>query len=147
LTYGTERTTNNKENQVLAKLLNRGFRQLDPVKHPGVLVDEATGRVRVYRRIGKCFWSWVGNPQSEEQEQQVFLEVLLALSMAFKELLEEGTTIEEGINSRLTALASALLKMTFAKDTLPDWLEEHALSDDQLFYFTTALSAFYDEGI
>lgn len=147
LTYGTERITNNKDNQILAKLLSRGFKQLDQVNHPGVLVDERTGRVRVYRRIGKAFWSWVGNPSAEDDNQHVFLEVLLSLSMAFKELLQDGSTIEEGINSRLAALAQAMLKMAFARDTLPAWIEEQAFSEDQLFYFATALSSFYDEGI
>lgn len=147
LTYGTEKTTNNKDNQILAKLLTRGFSQLDPMNHPGVLVDDTTGRVRVYRRVGKSFWSWVGDPNDATAQPQVFLEILLALAMSFKDLLHDGTSIEEGINSRLTALAAAMLKMTFAKDTLPDWVEEQGFTEDQLFYFTTALSAFYDEGI
>ena len=147
LTYGTEKTTNNKDNQVLAKLLSRGFSQLDQVKHPGVLVDDATGRVRVYRKVGKSFWSWVGDPQDETAQPQVFLEILLGLAMAFKDLLQDGTSIEEGINSRLAALAAAMLKMTFAKDTLPDWVEQQGFTEDQLFYFATALSAFYDDGI
>ncbi len=147
LTYGTEKTTNNKDNQVLAKLLNRGFSQLDQAKYPGILVDDATGRVRVYRKVGKSFWSWVGDPQDQTKQPQVFLEILLALSMAFKDLLQDGTSIEEGINSRLAALAGAMLKMTFAKDTLPDWIEQQGFTEDQLFYFTTALSAFYDDGI
>lgn len=147
LTYGTEKTTNNKENQILAKLLDREFSQLDQLKYPGVLVDDATGRVRVYRKVGQSFWSWVGNPANEASQPQVFLEILLALSLAFKDLLRDGTSIEEGINSRLAALASAMLKMTFAKDTLPDWVAQQGFTDDQLFYFTTALSAFYDDGI
>jgi hypothetical protein len=147
LTYGTEKTTNNKDNQILAKLLTRGFKQLDQSKYPGILVDEATGRVRVYRRVGKSFWSWIGDPSNEADQAQVFLEILLALSIAFKDLLKDGTSIEEGINDRLAALAGAMLKMTFAKDTLPKWVEEHGLAEDQLFYFATALSAFYDDGI
>ena len=40
-----------------------------------------------------------------------------------------------------------MLKMTFAKDTLPDWVEQQGFTEDQLFYFATALSAFYDDGI
>jgi hypothetical protein len=147
LTYGTEKTTNNKDNQILAKLFSRGFSQLDQKDHPGVLVDDATGRVRVYRKVGKSFWSWVGDPTDEMSQPQVFLEILLALAMAFKDLVRDGTSIEEGINSRLQALAAAMLKMSFAKDTLPDWVDQHGFSDDQLFYFATALSAFYDDGI
>lgn len=74
LTYGTEKTTNNKDNQILAKLLSAGFGPLDQVKHLGVLVDDATGRVRVYRKVGQSFWSWVGDPQDEAGQPQVFLE-------------------------------------------------------------------------
>ena len=147
LTYGTERTTNNKDNQILAKLLTRGFKVLDQEKYPGVLVDDETGRVRVYRRVGKSFWSWVGNPENEESQPQTFLEILLALSKTFKDILDNGTDIEEGINGRLKALSQALLKMTFEKNTLPEWIVEEGFSDDHLFYFATALSAFYDEGI
>lgn len=147
LTYGTERTTNNKDNQILAKLLDRGFRELDQSRHPGVLVDRATGRVRVYRRVGKSFWSWIGNPSNEDENPHIFLEILLALSIAFRDLLKDGTSLEEGINGRLLALSRAMLKMTLAKDTLPAWLAKEGLSEEQLFYFMTALSAFYDEGI
>ena len=39
LTYGTDRTTNNKENQILAKLLEQGFEEEDRVRKPGVLID------------------------------------------------------------------------------------------------------------
>lgn len=147
LTYGTERSTNNKDNQILAKLLDRGFTEADQKNQPGVLVDEATGRVRVYRRIGKSFWSWIGNPQDETTQPQVFLEVLLALSLAFRDLLAEGTTIEEGINERLRRLATALLKMQLSPETLPKWVSDRGFGDDDLFYLVTAISAFYDDGI
>ena len=147
LTYGTERSTNNKDNQILAKLLDRGFEELDKETHPGVLVDQATRRVRVYRRVGQSFWSWIGDPTNETAYPQVFLEVLLALSLAFRELLAEGSSIEEGINERLQKLAFALLKMQLSKETLPEWISDHGFSDDDLFYLVTAISAFYDEGI
>jgi len=147
LTYGTERSTNNKDNQILAKLLSLGFSEMDRHAHPGVLVDDATGRVRIYRRIGKSFWAWTGNPQNETAEPQVFLEVLLALSLAFRDLLAEGATIEEGINERLRRLASAILKMQLSPDTLPNWVSDRGFDDNDLFYLVTALSAFYDEGI
>lgn len=147
LTYGTEKTTNNKENQILAKLLDRGFSEIDQKKQPGVLADNATGKVRVYRRVGKSFWAWIGNPENEEDEPQVFLEVLLSLSLAFRELLAEGSTIEEGINERLKRLGTALLGMQLGKDTLPDWVEARGFGENDLFYLVTAISAFYDEGI
>ena len=34
LTYGTDRTTNNKENQILVKLLEHGFERRKPCKTP-----------------------------------------------------------------------------------------------------------------
>lgn len=147
LTYGTERSTNNKDNQILAKLLDLGFEELNQSTHPGVLVDTETGRIRVYRRVGQRFWSWIGNPEDEEAEPHIFVEVLLSLCLALKALLREGSTIEEGINERLRRLSSALLKMTISPDTLPDWLEDDGLEEEELFYLVTALSSFYDEGI
>lgn len=148
LTYGTERTTNNKDCQILAKLLDMGFEELDPDQAPGVLVDAETGRVRVYRKIGKPFWAWIGDPTDDEAQPQVFLEVLLALVIAFRDLLKDGTTIEEGINARLAGLAKALMKMRLNPAALPDWISEgEGIDDEKLFYLVTALSAFYDEGI
>ena len=147
LTYGTARSTNNKDNQILAKLLDRGFSVLDQQSQPGVLVDDSTGRVRVYRRIGKSFWAWIGNPHDETDQPQVFLEILLALSLAFRDLIAQGTTIEEGINQRLKQLASAMIKMQLSPDTLPKWVSDRGFGEDDLFYLVTAISAFYDEGI
>ncbi|MBC6442976.1 MAG: hypothetical protein GDA53_07620 [Rhodobacteraceae bacterium] len=147
LTYGTEHSTNNKDNQILAKLLDRGFSEIDRETVPGVLADDETGRVRVYRRVGKPFWSWIGNPQDEGAEPQVFLEVLLALSIAFRDLLSEGATIEDGINQRLRHLASSVLKMQLSSETLPKWVLDKGFNDTELFYLVTAASAFYDEGI
>ena len=147
LTYGTERSTNNKDNQILAKLLDQGFSELDQAEHPGVLADDATGRVRVYRRVGKSFWSWIGNPANEAAEPQVFLEILLALSLAFRALLADGTSIEEGINDRLETLVRALLGMRLTPDTLPAWIRNEGFEEHDLFYLVTALSAYYDEGI
>ncbi|MCC5980846.1 MAG: hypothetical protein JJU26_03905 [Oceanicaulis sp.] len=146
LTYGTERTTNNKDNQILAKLLDKGFREECSNTKPGVLIDSASGKVRVYRRVGQSFWAWIGNPENCDSEPQVFLEILLALSIALGELLKEGSTLEEGINERLDILANALRRMKFSKDSLPNWADRY-VSDDQLFWFATAVSAFYDEGI
>lgn len=146
LTYGTERTTNNKDNQILAKLLDKGFEELDPTNAPGILVDSATKNVRVYRRIGRSFWAWIGNPSDERKHPQIFLEILLATSIALEKILQQGSTIEEGINQRLVALATALLSMQLSKDTLPLWVAE-GISEKQLFWFTTALSAFFDEGV
>lgn len=52
LTYGTDRTTNNKENQILVKLLQKGFVEEDREAKPGVLIDSDTQSVRVHRCIG-----------------------------------------------------------------------------------------------
>jgi len=62
LTYGTDRTTNNKENQILIKLLEQGFIEEDRTNKPGVLIDAATRTVRVYRCIGRDFWAFIGRP-------------------------------------------------------------------------------------
>lgn len=146
LTYGTERSTNNKDNQILAKLLDLGFEELDQTNQPGVLIDSATGCIRVYRRVGQGFWSWIGDPSNETKHPQVFLEILLATSIALANLLKEGSDIEEGINQRLSTLAGALMKMRFSKGSLPQWVSDD-ISDEQLFWFATAMSSFYDEGV
>jgi hypothetical protein len=78
LTYGTDRTTNNKENQVLVKLLDLGFEEEDRVKKPGVLIDSESRSVRIYRRIGRDFWAFIGNPVDPSGTSFVFLEVVLA---------------------------------------------------------------------
>jgi hypothetical protein len=54
LTYGTDKTTNNKENQILVKLLDNGFVEEDREEVPGVLIHN-DGHTRVYRRIGMEF--------------------------------------------------------------------------------------------
>ena len=147
LTYGTERSTNNKDNQILAKLLDRGFSEADQKAFPGVLTDNETGKVRVYRRVGQSFRAWIGNPLDENAQPQIFLEILLSLILAFRELLAEGSTIEQGINARLQRLAAALLKMQLSPDTLPKWVSDRGFGDKDLFYLVTAVSAFYDDGI
>lgn len=82
LTYGTPRTINNKENQILAKLLVHGFQEEDGANNPGVLIDSETGSVRVYRCIGRDFWAFIGDPADPSSASFVFLEILLALSKA-----------------------------------------------------------------
>lgn len=79
VTYGTDKTTNNKENQILVKLLEHGFIEEDRTAKPGVLID-STKKIRVYRRIGIDFWATVGNPLNYESCRFVFLEILLALA-------------------------------------------------------------------
>jgi len=145
LTYGTEKTTNNKDNQILSKLTEYGFSELDPNLEPGVLIDDATNSVRVYRRVGKSFWSWAANPSNESEFPAAFLEILLGLVTALK-LLKAETTLEDEINDRVETLAAAMLRMRFPKGALPNWVKDD-LSADDLFWLATAISAFYDDGI
>ena len=72
LTYGTDKTTNNKENQILVKLLEQGFVEEDREKKPGIIIDEKTMSVRVYRRIGMDFWAFIGQPDRPDTAQLRF---------------------------------------------------------------------------
>jgi hypothetical protein len=145
LTYGTDRTTNNKENQILVKLLESGFIEEDRSKRPGVLIDAKSRSIRIYRRIGKEFWAFIGQPENPDKSQFVFLEILLALA----ESLSTGITsakLEDRINVKIQHLAVALQKLRFPRDSLPAWVRDD-FNENQLFWFATALTAFYDEGI
>ena len=145
LTYGTDKTTNNKENQILVKLLEKGFVEEDAVKNPGILIDKATRSVRVYRCIGREFWAFIGQPDAPGSTQHVFLEVLLALSKALGKGMAEAN-LEERINTKLRHLSSALARLQFPRGSLPEWVRDE-FTEDQLFWFATAMTAFYDEGI
>ena len=145
LTYGTDRATNNKENQILVKLLQKGFVEEDRATKPGVLIDAATRSVRVYRCIGIDFWSLIGNPADPSQAQFVYLEVLLALAKA----LSKGMTaasLEERVNTKIQQLALALAKLSFPRHSLPAWVREE-FKEHELTWLAAAMSAFYDEGI
>jgi hypothetical protein len=110
-----------------------------------VLIDAKTHSVRIYRRIGKDFWAFIGQPDDPGKSQFVFLEVLLALA----ESLATGITaakLEERINVKIQHLASALKKLQFPRNSLPSWVRDD-FNENQLFWFATALTAFYDEGI
>jgi hypothetical protein len=145
LTYGTDSTTNNKENQILVKLLERGFIEEDRAARPGVLIDKATRSVRVYRRIGKEFWAFIGQPDNPSSAQFVFLEVLLALSKALSTGMEKAD-METRINLRLQQLAGALAKLRLPRKSLPEWIRDD-FAEKELFWFATAMTAFYDQGI
>ncbi|RAU21723.1 hypothetical protein CU669_12180 [Paramagnetospirillum kuznetsovii] len=145
LTYGTDRTTNNKENQILVKLLQQGFVEEDAGTKPGVLIDHATHRVRVYRCIGRDFWAFIGQPDAPDTTQYVFLEVLLALSKALGQGIA-AADLEMRINAKLQHLALALTKLKFPRNSLPEWVRDD-FTENQLFWFATAMTAFYDEGI
>jgi hypothetical protein len=145
LTYGTDRTTNNKENQILVKLLQKGFVEEDRDAKPGILIDATTRSVRVYRSIGIDFWSLIGNPSAPNQSQFVYLEVLLALAKA----LSKGMTaasLEERVNTKIQQLAAALANLSFPRNSLPAWVREE-FKEHELTWLAAAMSAFYDEGI
>jgi len=145
LTYGTDSTTNNKENQILVKLLQNGFVEEDRAAKPGVLIDTATRSVRVYRRIGKDFWAFIGQPDNPATADFVFLEVLLALAKALAVGIETAD-LETRINVKLQQLAAALGQLQFPRHSLPVWIRED-FNESQLFWFATAMTAFFDEGI
>ena len=121
ITYGTDRTTNNKENQILVSSDN-GFIEEDRQNAPGLLIDEITRSIRVYRVIGKDFWAFLGNPSSPEKAKHVYLEVLLALTKALK-ISKEKMGLEERINLKVQNLALALLNLQISKGSLPPWVK------------------------
>ena len=145
LTYGTDRTTNNKENQILAKLLDHGFVEEDRVHSPGVLIDSKTRSIRVYRRIGQDFWAFIGDPCNSKESTYVFLEILLGLSKALDIVVETGP-LEDRVNAKIQQLIVALAQLKFPRNSLPTWVREN-FSEQELFRFATAMSAFFDEGI
>ena len=145
LTYGTDRTTNNKENQVLVKLMEHGFEEEDRARFPGVLIDSQNRRIRVYRRIGQDFWSFIGRPDRPESAGFVYLEILLGLAKALSQGIESDE-LEDRINQKLSQLSEALTRLQFPRRSLPDWIKDE-FSEDELFWFATAMTAFFDEGI
>lgn len=151
LTYGTDLTTNNKENQILAKLQDFGFKEEDRAKHPGVLIN-GTGEVRVYRVIGQDFWSFIGSPWKPTDANFVFLEVLLALAKALtkamrkSELKSGELSIEERVNAKLDELIAGLAELKFPRDSLPEWVRKDFI-DHELFWLATAMTAFFDNGV
>ena len=145
LTYGTPRSTNNKDNQILAKLLDQGFEEEDRAAKPGVLIDGKTGSVRVYRCIGKDFWAFIGKPGNPTVASFVFLEVLLALARALSSGAADAD-IESRVNAKIGQLAQAIANLQFPRHSLPNWVRDE-FADEELVWFATAMSAFYDEGI
>jgi len=145
LTYGTPRSTNNKDNQILVKLLGHGFVEEDPVAKPGVLIDNKTGSTRVYRCIGRDFWAFVGKPGNPASARFVFLEVLLGLARALSRGVAEAD-IESRVNVKIGQLAHAIASLQFPRNSLPNWVRDE-FADEELVWFATAMSAFYDDGI
>ena len=151
LTYGTDLTTNNKENQILAKLQDFGFKEEDRAKHPGVLIN-ATGEVRVYRVIGQDFWSFIGSPQNPKDATFVFLEVLLALARALTKAMRKSEvpggelSLEDRVNAKLDELIAGLAELKFPRNSLPEWVRKDFI-EHELFWLATAMTAFFDNGV
>ena len=145
LTYGTDKTTNNKENQILVKLMDHGFEEEDRDLRPGVLIDTDHRRIRVYRRIGQDFWSFIGSPDAPEKGEFVYLEVLLGLAKALSHQIH-SSPLEDRINWKLSQLSNALAQLRFPRRSFPMWVKEE-FSEDELFWFATAMTAFFDDGI
>lgn len=145
LTYGTDRTTNNKENQILVKLLESGFVVDETAGQPGVLMDTEVPGIRVYRVIGQEFWAFVGNPGDRAAASAVFLEVLLGLARGLGLGFEEQA-LEDRLNSKMLALSGAIANLQFPRGSLPQWVRED-FSEEELFWFATAMTAFYDDGV
>lgn len=145
ITYGTEKTTNNKENQILVKLLDHGFVEEDRTHKPGVLIDKATNSIRVYRCVGQEFWGFIGNPSDPTSARFVFLEVLLALAKALEQVNGEAD-LEARINARIQALMLGFQNVLLKPHTFPDWVRAD-FTEKHLFWLTTAMTAFYDHGV
>ncbi len=142
LTYGTTTTTNNKENQILVKLLEHGFRE---TKENGVLVSGKNDAVRVYRRIGRDFWALVGSPAAPARGGHTFLEVLLGLALALKQgSLTE--TMEKMVDHKIDELAVAISSLKLEGQRLPDWVSQ-TFGAQELSVFIDAVSSFYDGGL
>ncbi len=145
LTYGTDSTTNNKENQILTKLLGCGFEEEDRDKNPGVLIDIQSRSIRVYRVIGREYWSFVGNPIKPKEADHVFLEVLLSLGKALSQGVKTPS-LESKLNTKIRLLAVALQELTLPDKSLPSWISK-TFQEDELFWIATALTSFHDQGI
>lgn len=143
LTYGTETSTNNKENQILVKLLDSEFEEADRDKEPGVL-SARDGTVRVFRVVGRHFWSYAADPSRRTDTSFAFAEVLLALAHALKSVRGKQT-IEDALNSRLDLLADAIRGLRITSGNVPPWVASE-FSDIELTWLAAALTVFFDQG-
>ncbi|QOW01678.1 PDDEXK family nuclease [Rhodococcus pyridinivorans] len=143
LTYGTDRATNNKENQILAKLLSSGFHEVDRESQPGIIANP-DGTVRVYRAIGIDYWAYTANPEDPSVSQFAFLEVLLGLATALR-LAHEKEDIGTALNERLDLLSDAFRSLRFPQgNALPQWISQD-MGITELTWLAAAVSSFFDE--
>ena len=99
----------------------------------------------MYRLIGRDFWAFIGNPQEPAASNFIYLEILIGLSKALSQGIE-SSNIEDKINGRIRQLSAALSRLQLPAKSLPDWVTSE-FSENELFWFTTAMTAFFDEGI
>lgn len=142
ITYGTEKTTNNKENQILIKLLEHGF--IDSGDSRGTLYHEEMPQIKVYRVIGINFWSFLGDPENPEESPHIFLEILLGLLSALgHEDVEES--MEDLVNRKIQELSVAIQRLSLPRSALPTWVAEK-FDANELLWLMSAISTFYDAG-
>lgn len=110
-----------------------------------MLIDAETKMIRAYRAIGREFWAVIGNPLNPSSADFVFLETLLAVAKGLSEGLKTAS-LTDIINLKLAQLSSAFARMIFPQEELPKWARGE-LTNDELFWLSTAVSAFYDQGI
>ncbi len=144
LMYGTDRTTNNKEIQILVKLTEHGFVE-DRSQGNGTFVSKTMPGVRVYRRVGRDFWALVGSPEKPASAGYIFVEVVLGLIAGLKQTQEAGS-IKEAVSSRINELAEALKRMAKPSVVYPAWVTR-SFTQAELQWFIVALSSFFDEGL
>ena len=70
---------------------------------------------------------------------------MLGLAKALDIVVETGP-LEDRVNAKIQQLAVALSQLQFPRNSLPGWIREK-FSEKELFWFATAMSAFFDEGI
>lgn len=74
----------------------------------------------------------------------MFLEILLGLAKALSAGIEQAD-LEERINKKMNHLASALADIKLPAGSLPEWVRGD-FTADELFWFATSLTAFFDSG-
>ena len=88
-----------------------------------VSLSAMDGRVRVFRVVGRHFWSYAADPTRSTNASFVFAEILLALALALKHVRSEETkTIENALNSRLDLLAEAIRGLRVTSGNVPAWV-------------------------
>lgn len=143
ITYGTEMTTNNKENQILVKLMEGGF--VETEDKAGIVASREIPQIRVYRLVGRDFWAFVGNPNNPGERGHVFLEVLLSLLTALR-IGPVAASMEELVNRKIIELSDAIRRLTLPRKSLPEWIKSE-YDENELLWLVSAMNVFFDEGL